>query len=138
MLVYGEYKVMLFDYFLFVLCFIGIILRFNNGIFPNSSLVLLSDLQPIQCHSDSSEANRQPEWWFPNGTRVREDGVIYATKQQSYVTLRRAGNSTLVPLGQYCCLAQDARGRNYTLCVNIVEGKHATAIVGARCTNVNV
>ena len=106
-----------------IFVFAGIFLRFNNTIFPNSSSVLVSDLQPIQCHSDNSEANGQPEWRFPNGTRVREDGEIVATKQQGYVTLRWAHSAMSVPLGEYCCLAQDARGRNHTLCANIIEGK---------------
>ena len=107
--------------------FSGIVLRLNNTIFPNSSSVLVSDLQPIQCHSDSSEANGQPEWRFPNGTRVRKDGVIVATKQEAYVTLSRADNTASVPLGQYCCLAQDARRRSGTLCVNIIGGECAAA-----------
>ena len=99
-------------------------MKFNNSAFSaNSSSVLVSDLQPIQCHSDNSEANKQPEWWFPNGTRVREDGVIVATKQDGHVTLKQIDNSTSIPLGQYCCLAQDARGRSHTLCVNI-NGEH--------------
>ena len=107
-------------------------------IFPNSSSVLVSDLQPIQCHSDNSEANGQPEWRFPNGTRVREDGVIVAIKEDDHVTLKQVDNSTSIPLGQYCCLAQDARGRSRTLCVNIIEGKHAAAIVGVCHTDVTV
>ena len=85
--------------------------------------MLVSDLQPIQCHSDNSEANGQPEWRFPNGTRVREDGVIVAIKQDGHVTLSRADNTASVPLGLYCCLAQDARRRGHTLCVNIIPGK---------------
>ena len=108
----------------------GIFLRLNNSIFPNSSSVLVSDLQPIQCHSDNSEANGQPEWRFPNGTPVREDGVIVATKQETHVTLSRADNTASVPLGQYCCMTQDARRRSHTLCVNIIGGEHAAMSLG--------
>ena len=110
-------------------CFAGIFLRFNNVIFPNSSSVLVSDLQPIECHSDNSEANGQSEWRFPNGTRIREDGVIAATKQDGHVTLSRVVNSTTIPIGQYCCLDQDVRGRSQTLCVNIIPGKLRALLV---------
>ena len=116
------------------LCLTGIFLRFNNAIFPNSSSVLVSDLQPIQCHSDNSEANGQPEWRFLNGTRVREDGVIVATKQETHVTLSRADNTASVPLGQYCCLAQDARRRSHTLCVNIIPGKLIALLIDCDST----
>ena len=85
--------------------------------------VLVSDLQSIQCHSDSSEANGQPEWRFPNGTRVREDGAVFATKRDGHVTLNRADNCSSIPFGQYCCLTQNARGDSHTLCVNITGGK---------------
>ena len=100
----------------------GVFLRFNNSIFLNSSSVPVGDLKPIQCHSDNSEANGQPEWRFPNGTRVREDGVIVAIKQDGHVTLKQVDNSTSIPLGQYCCLAQDARGDSHTLCIDIIPG----------------
>ena len=123
---HGITKFMLIDSLLLVIyvsMFTGIFLRLNNSIFPNSSSVLVSDLQPIQCHSDNSEANGQPEWRFPNGTRVREDGVIVATKQETHVTLSRADSTASVPLGQYCCMTQDARRRSHTLCVNIIGGE---------------
>ena len=100
---------------------VGVFLWFNNSILRNSSKVLASKLQPIQCHSDSNEV-KQPEWRFPNGTRIQQDGVMVATSQHDHVTLRRVDNTTSVPLGQYCCLAQDARKRAHTLCVNIVSG----------------
>ena len=105
---------------------LGVFLRFNNSIFHNSSSVLVSNLQPIQCHSDSSEANQQPVWNFPNGSNVKEDGVIVATRQKGHVTLRQVDNSSSVPVGQYCCLALDSRGDNHTLCVNIILGKNTT------------
>ena len=109
---------------------IGVFLRFNNSVFPNSSSVLVSDLQPIQCHSDNSKANGQPQWRFPNGTRVKdkEDGVIVATKQDGHVTLSRVVNSTIIPIGEYCCYAQDARGESHTLCVNVIPGKHGALL----------
>ena len=107
---------------------IGVFLRFNNSIFPNFSSVLVNDLQPIQCHSDNSEANGQPEWRFPNGTRVREDGVFVATKQDGHVTLSRVVNSTAIPIGEYCCLAQDARGESHTLCVNVIPSKYGVLL----------
>ena len=109
---------------------IGVFLRFNNTIFPNSSSVLVSDLQPIQCHSDNSEASGQPEWRFPNGTLVKdkEDGVFVATKQDGHVTLSQVVNSTTIPIGEYCCLAQDARGDSHTLCVNVIPSKYGVLL----------
>ena len=94
--------------------------------------VLVKDLQPIQCYSDSSKAIAQPEWRFPNGTRVGEDGAVVATKQNGHMTLSRADNFNSVPLGQYWCLAQDARGNNHKLCVNITEGKQQSISRGHR------
>ena len=93
---------------------------------------MVSDLQTIQCHSDSSEANGQPQWKFPNGTRVRENGGIVATKFEGHVALRRVDNSTSVPLGQYCCQAQDARGVSHTLCVSITDGEQLN-LVSNKC-----
>ena len=104
--------------------FSGVFLRLiNNSILQNSTSLLVSDLQTIQCHSDSSEADGQPQWKFPDGTSIRDAGGIVATKSEGFVALRRVDNSTSVPLGQYCCQAQDARGVNHTLCVSITDGE---------------
>ena len=100
---------------------VGVFLWFNNSIFPNSSQVLASKLQPIQCHSDNSK-EIQPEWRFPNGTRIHLNSAMVATSHNGHVTLKQVDNSTSIPLGQYCCLAQDARRRSHTLCVNIISG----------------
>ena len=111
------------------LFFAGVTLSINDVVVKSSTVtsVLIKDLQTAKCHSDSEEANRQLEWRFPNGTLVQEDGAMVATMHDSHVTLSRADDSSSVPLGQYCCLAQDARGDSHTLCVNITESRQHTS-----------
>lgn len=106
---------------------------FNGTVLKNNSNILISDIGDtpsgsLRCYSDrddccysASQRGFLEQWRFPNRSVVHvENSSILVTRENGYLGLSRVDNVTTPAAGgQYCCEAQDARGRSSTVCVNI-------------------
>lgn len=100
---------------------------FNEMILHNNSELPIKRIgstysDTIHCHSDNDgccTSQGSELWKFPNGSLVPIDNSsILITKNNGSIGLSRIDNVTMAG-GQYCCQAQDGRGVNRTVCINI-------------------
>ncbi len=71
----------------------------------------------LVCHTDlvgCCEGNTG-DWYYPNGSVVTEDGVLYVSRGQMSVSLMMSGTATASG-GVYCCVVPTSGGRD-TACI---------------------
>ena len=97
----------------------GVFLVYNDTVLEENSTSLSErDIQTVHCYSDNKNTSIH-EWTFPNNSKVpRKEGPVVAIRDGDSLVLTRVGNNIL-PAGQYCCRAQDARNNQHTLCVQV-------------------
>ncbi len=96
----------------------GVFLVYNESVLEENSTSLSErDIQTVHCFSDNKNTPIH-EWTFPNNSKVPIEGPVVAIRDGDNLVLTRVGNNIL-PAGQYCCRAQDARNNQHTLCVQV-------------------
>ena len=99
----------------------GVFLVYNESVLEENSTSLSErDIQTVHCFSDNKNTPMH-EWTFPNNSVVPvqgKEGPVVAIRDGDNLVLTRVGNNIL-PAGQYCCRAQDARNNQHTLCVQV-------------------
>ncbi len=72
----------------------------------------------LVCHTDLAgccEGNAG-DWYYPNGSVVMEDGVLYVSRGQMSVSLMMSGSTVTASAGVYCCVVPTSGGID-TACI---------------------
>ena len=112
--------------------FSDVSLFLNGRIFPNNSIVLLSDIgegssglfcltNRTRCCSTTAGGERRGAWRFPNGSEVVQESIggdIYHDRSYSSVILNRRNNA-VGSTGIYTCEIPDAGNTTRTLYIGV-------------------
>jgi hypothetical protein len=96
---------------------------------------LLCRTDRIYCCGYSYGEQRQGEWFYPNGTRVKiaaSGDDFYRNRGTSVVRLNKRNNATQ-PTGLYCCEVGTITNPNATICVTLskcVNQSPVTVFIG--------
>ncbi|XP_064386409.1 receptor-type tyrosine-protein phosphatase delta-like isoform X3 [Halichondria panicea] len=77
----------------------------------------------LVCHTDRAGCceGGTGDWYYPNGSIVMEDGVLYVSRGQMSVSLMMSGTATAAG-GLYCCVVPTSGGMS-TACIVLASTK---------------
>ncbi len=97
------------------------------------SLSSVGEGSGLVCHTDFAgccEGNTG-DWYYPNGSVVMEDGVLYVSRGQMSVSLMMSETAT-APGGLYCCVVPTSGGMS-TACIvlSLMQSTHSITVTAS-------